>query len=118
MKSTKLRRRYVATRLRLSPLALPVERTRIVPFSIIDTDGLAVLQLAWPVAGSSSIVYCSLEASSVRHRRGSDVPVFHSWLTGAGLPAVIAGTVVHFDQYAGSRWSWKPYHCRPASAAS
>ena len=63
------------------PRTRPVERTRIRPFWTSETDGFAVLHCVYPVAGSSSTVYCASVPGSPRQTRGSAPLPFQVGLT-------------------------------------
>ena len=71
----------MAIRLRLIPRTRPVERIRIRPFCTSEFDGLAVSHCVYPVAGSSSTLYCASVPGSVRNTRGSAPLPFQAWLT-------------------------------------
>jgi hypothetical protein len=95
MKSRNDVRRSVATTLRVSVLARPVERTRNVPvprLSIVEDAAPETHDV--PVAGISSSVYLLLASDTLRHTRGSGPVPAQRWLTGLASVGLGAGTLV------------------------
>ena len=90
-KSMKLRRRNVASTLRVLPRERPVTRRRMFPFGSTIEYWLPGTHWAKPGAGSISTVYRALSPGSVRHARGSIPVPFHLGFTGAGCPGAGSG---------------------------
>src|SRR3954454_6030032 len=107
MLSRKPRRLKVATMLRRTPLAQPVERILKLPlfWSIIDCCGLAVSDCDEPLAGSSSMANCELAPGTLRHV--SDALNAPTWLRPFGDGRFVSPLWVQALQKALSLFRWK-----------